>query len=102
MAEEITMTGRPRQGSWRHEAGGTDVAGPMDAPPCDPGRRANAARVHRIPPRVRDDRDTPLVLGLNKTGTHRSIGGESRGVRLEGDREKYRFAWRFWFFLTSA
>jgi hypothetical protein len=41
------------------------------APPCDQCPRANAARVHRIPPRVRDDRDTPLVLGRNKTGTYR-------------------------------
>src|SRR4029077_21102164 len=40
--------------------------------------RANAARVHRIPPRVRDDRDTPLDLGRNKTGTYRCGRGESR------------------------
>jgi hypothetical protein len=31
-------------------------------PPCDPSR-AKRCRVHRIPPRVRDDRDTPLQRG---------------------------------------
>jgi hypothetical protein len=30
------------------------------SPPCDSGR-ARRRRVHHIPPRVRDDRDTPLV-----------------------------------------
>ncbi len=58
------------------------------ASPCDQSPRANAARVHRIPPRVRDDRDTPLVSGRNKTGTYRDARGESRGgwgVGLKND-----------------
>src|SRR6266478_5465279 len=35
---------------------------PFANPPCNPSR-AKRCRVHRIPPRVRDDHDTPLWWG---------------------------------------
>src|SRR5665213_495385 len=31
---------------------------------------SSTARVHRIPPRVRDDRDTPLRVGRDHSNTH--------------------------------
>ncbi|KAG5718054.1 hypothetical protein E4T56_gene14396, partial [Termitomyces sp. T112] len=36
-----------------------------DNPPCN-ALRANAARVHHVPPRVRDDRDTPSPSGRSE------------------------------------
>ena len=39
--------------------------------PCDPSR-AKRCHVHRIPPRVRDDRDTPLLWG-GTVPTHRDV-----------------------------
>jgi hypothetical protein len=35
---------------------------PFANPPCHPSR-AKRCRVHRTPPRVRDDHDTPLLWG---------------------------------------
>jgi hypothetical protein len=44
--------------------------------------------VHRIPPRVRDDRDTPLVVGRDGVGYGSDLGRhESENIFRYGDRQ---------------
>src|SRR5665811_1625047 len=48
----------------------------------------SASRVHRIPPRVRDDRDTPLVVGRDGSGYASDLGRYGSGNILSyGDRQ---------------
>ena len=45
---------------------------------------SSTARVHRIPPRVRDDRDTPLRVGRDHSDTHVIwVGSKSNYFRRE-------------------
>jgi hypothetical protein len=40
----------------------------------------SASRVHRIPPRVRDDRDTPLLVGRDGDGYAGDLGRHGTGI----------------------
>jgi hypothetical protein len=66
-----------------------------ESPALRSSPRANAARVHRIPPRVRDDRDTPLVWEGTKRERIDVVGGSQgdwQRVGLENDPEIDRWA----------
>jgi hypothetical protein len=51
-------------------------------PPCEHTSRARRCRVHRIPSRVRDDRDTPLVSGWDGAGCRYESGQAKSGIFL--------------------
>jgi hypothetical protein len=50
------------------------VSGPHDFAVRFSAVRQEHIRVHRIPPRVRDDRDTPLSVGRNGSGYRSDLG----------------------------
>jgi hypothetical protein len=50
------------------------VSGPHDFAVRFSAVRQERIRVHRIPPRVRDDRDTPLCVGRNGSGYRSDLG----------------------------
>jgi hypothetical protein len=55
--------------------------------------RQSAARVHRIPPRVRDDRDTPLVSEKSARMSERAVLQNRPSLELSPLRPKGGRAW---------
>jgi hypothetical protein len=58
----LFVTVAPKKLASRELDAGVEASGPHDFAVREPGAsRQMRSRVHRIPPRVRDDRDTPLM-----------------------------------------
>src|SRR5436305_11711536 len=53
---------------------GVEASGPHDFAVRVSNVRQRCLRVHRIPPRVRDDRDTPLLVGRDGTAYSFDLG----------------------------
>jgi hypothetical protein len=51
-----------------------EASGPHDLAVRFSAARQEHVRVHRIPPRVRDDRDTPLLVGRDRDGYGSDLG----------------------------